>query len=351
MSHPSAFKTPEGEAKYLAAYDAALKLWPVAYDEIDIPTRFGTTHVVVSGPKEAPPLVLLHGYMATSVMWSPNVIDFSKDYRVYAIDTMGQPSKSIPGEPIRNAADFVAWLTGTLDGLHLDRVSLIGMSFGGWLALTYTVAAPERVQKLVLLSAGGFLPIARQFSLRGMLMVFFPTRFTVNSFMHWAGFTDASSEKDARPVLNLMCLGMKHFRMPPDTLRVAANQLSDDELRGMRVPTLLLMGDDEVLCDAATALARARGLIPDFEGELVPRCRHDMCFSQHRIVDARVLDFLKKTRVDDQGKAAERSVAWCASASAERRSCGSNSHRDFHVGGAVLVSDSTVDEPLGLHAV
>jgi hypothetical protein len=68
MSRESAFKTPEGEAAYLAAYDAALKLWPVPYDEIDIPTRFGTTHVVVSGPKDAPPLVLLHGYMATSVM-------------------------------------------------------------------------------------------------------------------------------------------------------------------------------------------------------------------------------------------------------------------------------------------
>jgi pimeloyl-ACP methyl ester carboxylesterase len=309
MSQPSAFKTPEGEARYLAAYDAALKLWPVPYDEIDILTRFGTTHVVVSGPKGAPPLVLLHGYMATSAMWSHNIVDFSKDYRVYAIDTMGQPGKSIPGEPIRDAADYVAWLTATLDGLHLDRVDLIGMSFGGWLALTYTVAKPERVQKLVLLSAGGVLSIARQFSLRGMLMMFFPTRLTVNSFMHWAGFTDAPGEMDARPVLNLMYLGMKHFRMPPDTLRIAANPLSDDELRGMRVPMLLLIGDREVLCDAATALARARGLVPDFEGELVPRCRHDMCFSQHRIVDARVLDFLKKTRIDDQGAAAERSVA------------------------------------------
>ena len=69
------------------------------------------------------------------------------------------------------------------------------------------------------------------------------------------------------------------------------------------------LGDREVLCDAATALARARGLVPDFEGELVPRCRHDMCFSQHRIVDARVLDFLKKARRDDHGAAAGRSVA------------------------------------------
>jgi alpha-beta hydrolase superfamily lysophospholipase len=55
------------------------------------------THVVAAGPKNAPALVLLHGYMATSVMWAPNIADFRvRDYRVYATDVMGQPSKSVP---------------------------------------------------------------------------------------------------------------------------------------------------------------------------------------------------------------------------------------------------------------
>jgi hypothetical protein len=51
MSYLSAFKTPEGEASFLAAYDAALKEWPVPHEEVDVPTRFGTTHVVVCGSK------------------------------------------------------------------------------------------------------------------------------------------------------------------------------------------------------------------------------------------------------------------------------------------------------------
>ena len=311
MSHPSPFKTPAGEAKFRAAYDAALKLWPVPYEELDIPTRFGVTHVVAAGAMTAPALVLLHGYMATSVMWSPNVADFAKSYRVYAVDIMGQPSKSTPEEPVRHAADYVAWLTDTFDALHLHRACLVGMSYGGWLALTFVIAAPERVSRLVLLSPGGLLPLVRQFILRGMLMTYFPTHLTVSSFMHWAGFTDASGGADAKPVLNLMYLGQKHFQMPPDTLRVAAKAadgLSDDDLRALRVPVLLLIGDDEVLYDASTALARARRLIPDFEGDLIPRCRHDMCFSQSRIVDARVLDFLKKTN-DKRGGTEQRSVA------------------------------------------
>ena len=297
MSHPSAFKTPEGEAAYLAAYDAAMKWWPVPYEEIEVPSRFGMTHVIVSGPKDAPPLVLLHGYMATLTMWSANMADFSKDYRVYAIDVIGQPGKSVPDQPIRDAADYVSWLTVTLDALGLERVGLVGMSYGGWLALTFAVAAPERVQKLVLLSpAASFLPLVKQFSVRGLLMSLCPTRFTVNSFMRWLGFTDDPGDMDAGPMLDLMYLGLKHFRMPQETLRVVPTVFSDGELGAMHVPTLLLIGEGEAIYDPAAALDRARRVVPDLRGELVPRANHDMCLNQYRIVDARVLDFLKYSR-------------------------------------------------------
>jgi pimeloyl-ACP methyl ester carboxylesterase len=302
---PHSFRTPEGEGRFLAAYEDALKRWPVSYDEFDVPTRFGMTHVIACGPQTAPPLVLLHGYMATLTMWSPNILAFSKNYRVYAVDVMGQPGKSYPDKPICNAADFVSWLTGTVDALRLDRVSLVGMSFGGWLALNYAVAVPERVRTLILLSPGGLLPMVREFRMRGMLMVLLPTRFTVNSFFHWLGFADRA---DAY-VLDLIYLGLKHFRMPLETARIQPAVVSDEALRRLRVPTLLLIGEHEVISDPARALERARRLIPDLEGELVAGCRHDMCSSQHSIVDARVIDFLTKPRGDDRSATTQRSVA------------------------------------------
>jgi pimeloyl-ACP methyl ester carboxylesterase len=305
MSRTSAFKTSDGEAQFLAAYNKEMKLWPVPYEQVDVRSRFGTTHVVICGPRTAPPLVLLHGYMATLTMWSPNIAAFSKDYRVYAVDVMGQPGKSRPDEPICNVADFVSWLTATLDALLLDRVFLAGMSFGGWLALNYAVAAPERVRKLVLLSPGGLLPMVRQFTVRGMVMVWLPTRVTVNSFFHWLGFTDRAYAN----LLDMVYLGLKHFRMPIATARVMPAVVSDEALITMKMPTLLLIGDHEVISDPARALERARRLIQNFEGELVAGCRHDMCASRHDIVDARVLEFLRKTPVDDRAAAARRSVA------------------------------------------
>jgi pimeloyl-ACP methyl ester carboxylesterase len=283
------FKTPEGERAFLAEYDEAMKQWPVPYEEVDVHGRFGSTHVIVCGPRHAPPLVLLHGYMATSVMWGPNVADFAQDHRVYAIDVMGQPSKSIPTEPVRSPGDYAVWLAETLDKLYLDRVSLVGQSYGGWLALNFALFAPHRLHKLVLLSpGGGFAPMAWQFSKRGMLMVMFPSRLTVNWFMRWIGVTGA----EARPIRELTYLGLKHFRVPVETLRVLPVLFPEDRLRAMRVPTLLLIGRREVVWNPVTALRRARELFPNIQAELVPNSSHEMCFSQREFVDARVRQFL-----------------------------------------------------------
>ena len=123
--------------------------------------------------------------------------------------------------------------------------------------------------------------------------------------MGWLGITDSPGENDARPLLDLMYLGLKHFRVPTETLRALPAAFSDDELRAMRVPVLLLFGDHERIYDPAAALARAHRLLPDVQGELVPESSHDMCYSQRRLVDRRVLDFLN----DRRGNTSERVVA------------------------------------------
>jgi pimeloyl-ACP methyl ester carboxylesterase len=74
--------------------------------------------------------------------------------------------------------------------------------------------------------------------------------------------------------------------------------LSDADLRAVQAPTLVLFGEREKICDPAAALSRAQSLIPNVEGELLPDCSHDMCFSQHQLVDARILDFLNPRRHD-----------------------------------------------------
>jgi hypothetical protein len=77
-----AFKSKTGQLQYFAAYDASMCLWPVPYESMDVTTRYGQTHIIVCSPKDAFPVILLHGGYASSTMCFPNVADLSVKYRL-----------------------------------------------------------------------------------------------------------------------------------------------------------------------------------------------------------------------------------------------------------------------------
>jgi hypothetical protein len=129
------YKNPEVKAKCLAIYDSALAHWPVPYEQLDLPTRFGRTHVVVSGPQDAPPLILLHGNWATAMMWSSAISELSHDRCVYALDQIDDVGKSSPTRLPASRSDYAAWLMDVFDQLELQQADIVGLSYGGFLAV------------------------------------------------------------------------------------------------------------------------------------------------------------------------------------------------------------------------
>ncbi len=292
---PSPFKNPQGEAQYMAAYEATLRLWTVPYETLDIPSRFGSTHLVACGSQDAPPLVLLHGFLASLTMWAYNMADLSRDYRVYALDVMGQPNKSVPDQPIGKREECVEWLTAILDALQLGQTHLAGMSYGGWLTLNYAIRASARIKRVILLSpAGSFLPLTPQFYLRGALLPLLPGRFLMNSFMGWMTYKpnlrNASTHTIADCLADQMYLGIKHYSRLGGVNPIA---YEDEELRGVKNPTLLLIGQQEVIYNPEASVERAKRLMPIIRAELVPEASHDMTFSQSKTVNQKILEFLK----------------------------------------------------------
>jgi pimeloyl-ACP methyl ester carboxylesterase len=295
----SPFKSAKGEAKFMAVYDALMDHWPVPYEAFDIPSHFGSTHLIVSGPKNAPTLVLLHGAHATVTMWTPNIASLSQDYRVYAVDIIGQPSKSIPNSSFTKRAQLIPWFTELLDALQIAKPSLVGMSYGGWFALNYALHVPEKVDKLVLLSpAACFLPLNNQHAIRGALMYFFTSHFTVRRFKLWETYLDNLKLPENQALFDskveLMYLGFKYFRSQGEA---NPDIFSDDVLHSLQVPTLLLIGQQEVIYNPVASVERARRLIPRIEADLVPNASHDMSAFQAKIVDERILKFLKGDKV------------------------------------------------------
>ena len=152
------------------ACQAIMDKWPVAYKELTISTSFGETHVIASGPENAPPVVLIHALLAGSVSWYRNVEALSQTYRVYAIDVVGEGNKSRPVKPITSLDDFLEWFTEVIDHLGIDTLYLAGNSYGGFTGAYYAMKLPERIRKLVLIG-----PAATIFPMRPfMLHMFIP---------------------------------------------------------------------------------------------------------------------------------------------------------------------------------
>lgn len=154
-------------------YDALLATWDTPLAERDLPSPFGTTHVIAAGDPAAPPVLLLHGVGDDSaLMWCYNAKALAAKFRLYAVDTLGGPGKSIPGPGYAKGFDSAQWLDATLDTLGLSAVSIVGTSHGAYLAQAYAAARPARVRQLVCIA--GTVPTADENPIKTMMRIFLP---------------------------------------------------------------------------------------------------------------------------------------------------------------------------------
>ena len=98
---------------------------------------------------DGPPLVLLHGFICDSRAWQPQIDGLSSDFEVIAWDTPGCGQSSDTGEDFA-MSQFAHTLASFLDDIDVPNAHLVGLSWGGTLALEFYRQYPERVISLVL---------------------------------------------------------------------------------------------------------------------------------------------------------------------------------------------------------
>ena len=174
-------------ARFFAAYGRMLRRWPADSAELDLTSEFGTTRVHVSGPADAPPLVLVHAYQASSAEWFALVDRLGDGRRIYAVDMVGDAGYSTSGpRSITTPTDLVGYLDTVLDGLDLTSAELCGHSFGAWIALTYGINRPARVDRLILLDPTmSVAPLLKGYVLRALPALFKPTAARRLSLIRW----------------------------------------------------------------------------------------------------------------------------------------------------------------------
>lgn len=182
--HP--FRSAQARARFLARYDRRAADWPVAAESRRVDTSLGQTFVRVSGPADAPPLVLLHGAGGSSLQWAANVGAFARHFRVFAVDMLYDNGRSVHARLARSPEELTAWLDELFDGLGLSEgIHLAGLSYGGWLASQYALHFPGRLRTLILLApVFTVLPLSLGWIARAVLCLI-PLRWFTRSFMLW----------------------------------------------------------------------------------------------------------------------------------------------------------------------
>jgi pimeloyl-ACP methyl ester carboxylesterase len=101
-----------------------------------------------------PPVLLLHGWTGNSYQWRRMLPGLARTHRVIAPDLPGCGRSEKPPLDYR-IADYLLYLREFANELRLGRFTVIGTSFGGFIAVRYCLAFPEDVGSLILLNASG----------------------------------------------------------------------------------------------------------------------------------------------------------------------------------------------------
>jgi len=118
-------------------------------------------HLRDIGPRDDPvPIVLLHGTSASLHTWEGWAASLSHDKRVISVDLPGFGLTGPNASGDYTMTSYVRFVLDTMDALKVQRATLAGNSMGGNIAWEVALAAPQRIDRLILVDAGGYPPTA-----------------------------------------------------------------------------------------------------------------------------------------------------------------------------------------------
>ncbi len=265
MKQKPVFKTKEARQKIIEYYDMLISGLAAKHEEKFVETSYGKTHVVEAGSKDEESLVLLHGSVSNSAMWLGDIPVLAQGYHVAAIDIVGEAGKSEPVRHNMKTDAYALWLSEVIEGLGIEKPSIIGNSFGGWLALKYASVFPQRAKNLVLIAPSGIVGAKLSFVLKSIAAVGGGEKRMLQFMEYVYGTKDIPKQ-----VIEYTEIMMDGFNPMVGGLPV----FSGEQLSNIDVPMLFMAGENDVTMDAAKAASRIKKLVPRAQINLVENCGH-----------------------------------------------------------------------------
>lgn len=129
----------------------------ISYELITIETSFGDTNIITTGHKKDPPMVLLHGINSNAPLALSSLKVLLPKFAIYAIDIVGHPNLSERSFPNMQDNSFGQWIYEILGRLNIWNATLVGFSFGGFVAWKTLLFDSKRFTKAFLIMPAGIV--------------------------------------------------------------------------------------------------------------------------------------------------------------------------------------------------
>ncbi len=284
----STFTSDKAQARFARAYEGMRRRrWPAEATVTDVATSFGSTRAYRIG-SEGVPFVLLSGAGGNALSWHRYMRPFAATRQVIVLDPVGEPGCSVQERPLHDGRDWANWLHETLTALDVERVHLVGMSHGGWVALQYNLHLPGHADTITLLDPAGFGRLNGRFLawiMMGGLAAFSPT--PIRRLAARALHNSSLLDDDLVRLLRASTGFRRRHIAPPE--------ITDEELRRITAPTLALLGGRSQMYDAQAVAAQIRAQIPNAHAETIPEAGHDLPVRCPELVSNRTIQFTAAT--------------------------------------------------------
>ena len=257
------------------------------------------TRYLRAGDPARPVLLLLHGSGGHAESYVRNLEAHAEHFWTWSIDMLGHGYTDKPGHPLE-VRHYVGHVISVLDAIGADRASISGESLGGWVAARAAVDHPDRVDRLVLNTAGGSRAdpeVMRRIITLSMAAAENPAWETVAARIKWL-MSDKSKDYD-----DLVASRQRVYRQPnfvaamrdimalQDLEIRARNLLGPAEYGAITAPTLVLWTSDDPTADVAEG-RRIASMIPGARFEVMAGCGHWPQYEDAKTFNRLHIDFL-----------------------------------------------------------
>jgi len=280
------FKSKDGLDAIYQQYKTDLEQWPVAYQEKILHGPFGKTYCLRCGDIHKPPLIMLHGLGVNSMSFSPNIEMLSKNYCVYLLDFPAGSGRSIPSRLLLKKRQVANWLADCIAQLEKRKVTVLGVSFGSWLAAEYALTQPKQLEHLILaspppLSGKAKLKLSTLFK-----MIILGLNKNMTNIEKLCQLLSAPNNKIDKAMITAMYNGLNYTK----SFKESGHSIKKKLAQTISVPINFIVGEYEILCDPDSLL----GHFPNAKINIINNAGHMLPVEKSQEFNQLVIDVMSQ---------------------------------------------------------